>query len=41
MLELVNQLRFRKFDRALEELMLTVDDKGGTVPLMELQAQVK
>jgi interferon-induced GTP-binding protein Mx len=40
MMELIDTLRFRNFDRALEQMMSTVDDKGGECSVAELQAQV-
>mmetsp|Transcript_26171 Transcript_26171/g.30995 ORF Transcript_26171/g.30995 Transcript_26171/m.30995 type:complete len:678 (+) Transcript_26171:20-2053(+) len=40
MMELIDTLRFRNFDRALEEMMSTVDDKGGECSPEDLQAQI-
>jgi interferon-induced GTP-binding protein Mx1 len=40
MMDLIDTLRFRNFDRALEQMMTTIDDKGGECSVEDLQAQV-
>ncbi len=40
MLDLINQLRFRNFDRAMEQVMASIEDKDEKRPVAELQNHV-